>query len=209
MAAERRDYISDYEELGLEALDYTELSIQPTLRYKTEGTYSRAYVYARERSYDNRMIDDINGRNISGSELQFSLNGFGLSHQRDITANWTVEAFLSGYSVQDNGVGYSNSDAISLNLSSEYQFGNSRSLDLEGTCMRRKNAFSRTPDSEDIDIGRQREGCELTTAYEQPVMSESKRLKLRVEINRSWEENTESIRSYDQWAVSVGFNYRW
>ncbi|MFT4748777.1 MAG: hypothetical protein ACI9E4_000445 [Pseudohongiellaceae bacterium] len=209
MAVERRDYINDYESLGIEALDYTELSVQPTLRYRTENTYSRAYVFARERFYDNRMVDDINGRNIIGSELQFSLNGFGLSHQRDITENWTVGAFLSGYKVQDNGVGYSNSDAISTSLNSEYQFANSHSLDLDGKCTRRANAYARTLDSADIDIGRQREGCELITAYEQPVKSENDRLKLRVEIKGSWEENTESIRSYDQWAISVGFNYHW
>lgn len=209
IAAEQRDFVEDYKSLNLESLDYLETTIQPTLRYKTESTYSRAYVYARERSYSERMIDDINGRNINGSQLQLSLNGFGVSHSRDVTDAWEVEAFLSGYDVRDNGVGYSNSEAISLSLTSRHKLGESRSLNFDSKCTRRTNDNARMPDSEDIDLGRLREGCRFNTAYEQPIFNQSKNLRLRLEAQRDWEQNTESARSYDQWAFSIGFNYSW
>ncbi len=208
-AIERRDYVNDYDELGLEALDYTEITVQPTLRFKTENSYSRAFIYQRQRDYDERMIDNLLGRNIAGTRLSLTLHGYGVSHRREMTDNWTLEAYLSGYKISDNGQGYSDMNATNLNLTSNHRFSNSRSLDFIGRCSVRNNENARFVDFEETEFGRERTGCQLTAGYEQPIRIENKRLRWRVEATRGWEDNSESLRSYEQWGISFGINYRW
>ena len=208
-AFERRDYVNDYDELGLEALDYTEITIQPTLRFKTENSYSRVFVYQRQRDYDERQVDNLQGRNIPGTRLSLTLRGYGLSHRRDLSETWTVEAYLSGYDITDNGVGYTNQNVTNLNLTSKHRFDNSRSLDLMGRCSRRDNENIRFVDFETTEFGRLQTGCQFTAGYEQPIRQDNKRLRWRVEASRGWEDNTESLRSFDQWGLSFGVNYRW
>ncbi len=208
-AFEQRDYVNDYDELGLESLDYTELTIQPTLRFKTEKSYSRAFVYQRQRDYGERLIDDLQGRNIAGTRLSLTLRGYGLSHRRDLTENWTVEAYLSGYDITDNGEGYTNQNVINLNVTSQHRFSSSRSLDLAGRCSRRNNENIRFVDFETTEFGRLRTGCQFTAGYEQPIQQDNKRLRWRVEASRGFENNTETLRSFDQWGISFGVNYRW
>ncbi len=209
MAAESRDYVNDYDELGLEALDYTELTLQPTLRFKTDNSYSRAFVYVRERNYRERMVDNLQGRNIPGTQLSLTLRGYGVSHRRELNENWTVEAYLSGYSVTDNGVGYTNMNATNLNVSSQHRLSNSRNLDFSGRCSRRNNENVRFVDFEETEFGRLRTGCQLNAGYEQPIVQENKRLRWRVEVSRGWENNSESLRSFEEWGISAGINYRW
>ena len=208
-AIERRDYVNDYDELGLEALDYTEITVQPTLRFKTENSYSRAFVYQRQRDYDDRMIDNLQGRNIAGTSLSLTLHGYGVSHRREMTENWTLEAYLSGYRITDNGVGYSDMNATNLSITSNHRFNQSRSLDLIGRCSVRNNENARFVDFEETEFGRERSGCQLTAGYEQPIRNENKRLRWRVEATHGWEDNSEALRSFDQWGISFGVNYRW
>ena len=177
--------------------------------YKTENGYSRAFVYQRLRNYDDRMIDDLNGRNIPDTTVSFKLQGYGVSHRQQLSDDWALEAYLSGYTLADNGVGYTDMSVTTLNVSSSHQLGNASSLDIRGRCTQRDNENIRVVNFEEQDFGRSSNGCQVSAGYEQPFSIDNKRLRWRVEASRSWEDNSESLRSFQQWGVSIGVNYRW
>lgn len=208
----QRDYIEDYGHLDLEALDFTEIGIQPSYRYKSEsGLYLRAMVYRKQRIYDGLLNDDASGRNVSDSHVVNDMTGVGLLVRKQINEMTFFEAYLQGYQSRDNYVGARDLDYWKA------EFSLTRKLSGEGLVTASyssydrsfKNALISRSDSELMVPGKQRRGQTFSLRYEAPLKRINKELTWFCSMEKVWVSNSDLLRSYQATTTLLGITYRW
>jgi len=208
----QRNYVEDYQLLSLESLDYQEVSLQPTLRYKSgNGLYLRAFVYWRERAYKALLNDNVEGRNLDSSLLMYHFYGYGLLLQKKVSEQLTLRAYFNGYQARDNAEGYRDLDYQKLKLSLKYAASGERSLEISGNCYRRDYLLdsARPPESETGSSGRLREGCYLEARYRAPLMLVGEEtLFWQVKASIENEDNSDDYLSYEKSTLALGLGYQ-
>jgi|GEM_PF-1459421 len=206
----QRDYVEDYDGLGLESLDYTENGVQPTFRYKSGGLYLRAFVYSRERCYDELLNDDLLGVNIEQSPVSYHFNGYGVLLKKSLSEKMSFKAYLSGYHARDDAEGYRDLNYQKLDLLMTYTLSGQRMLEVGGHCSSRDYLIdsARPPESETGNAGRLRETCGIRVSYEGPLTQvEGRPLNWRLRMSHEFEDNSDNYLSYTRSMVSLGLNY--
>lgn len=101
-----RNYLDDYEEFGLERLDYYEYALTPGYDYESRRNEVRVRLRAAERRYDDRRTNDADGDPVPGTDLEYRYYGVDARYRHRFSRRIMVE--LSGrYEMrEDNGVGY-------------------------------------------------------------------------------------------------------
>jgi hypothetical protein len=208
----QRDYVQDYQSLSLESLDYQEMSVQPTLRYKSgKGLYLRAFIYWRDRNYRALLNDNVEGRNLDDSLLVYHFDGYGLLMQQKMSEKLTLQAYLNGYKARDNAEGYRDLDYQKLKLSAKYTASGERSLEMSGNCYSRDYLLdsARPPESETGNSGRLRDGCYLEAHYRAPLMAlGEKTLFWQVKASSEYEDNSDDYLSYEKSTLALSLGYR-
>ena len=208
----QRNYQQDYSELGVEGLDFKEINLQPTFRYKAKnGLYLRPFVYLRYRHYDQLLNDNSDGRNIIGSTLTYRFTGYGLVANKPLTDNLTVKSYINGYWARDNAQGYRDLNYHKWELGLEYTLGNTRQLALKNVCYSKdylQDSF-RAMEAETGDAGRKRTGCYVEGIYRQPLnIGLGDKLSWQIKASSEKEDNSETVLSYQRSTVAVGIHYQ-
>ena len=206
--AGHRDYIEDYQHLGLESLDYDEYNLQPTFRYKSEeGVYFRLFFYHKQRHYHELKNDAMDGRNMA-SVLQYDFDGVGLSVNYPIDSRWNLNVYLQGYNARDNGEGYRNLNYRKGEIKLGYTSAGLSLWSLASSCYSRdylEDSY-RPPESETGDTGRLRQGCAVSVTFEQPMwMFDS--TTWNAKATHHYEDNSDDAFSFERQTLSLGATY--
>ncbi|MGH1374052.1 MAG: hypothetical protein ACRBBW_18575 [Cellvibrionaceae bacterium] len=206
--AAHRNYLEDYQSLGLESLDYNEYNLQPTFRYKSErGVYVRLFVYHKQRHYDELMNDAMNGRNMD-SVLQYNFNGVGALLNYPIDRRWNLNIYLHGYNARDNGEGYRDLDYRKGQVKLSYTTAQSSHWALESECYSRDylEESYRPPESQTGDTGRLRQGCAYSIEFEQPLwLFDGTTWSAKATHHR--ERNSDDAFDFERETISLGATY--
>lgn len=208
---EHRDYTTDYDDLDyVDSLDYNEMNIQPTYRYKSsQGFYLRGFVYHRQRDYVELSNSGSNGRRIPDSVMSYTLDGYGLYMAKPLTDNLTVKSYFKGYFARDNAEGYRDLDfhQAELGLSYDHSYGR---LDLSGHCYSRDylQDNARAPLSPTGTRDRKLTGCYAELLNRSSfLLGDFPKLQWLVRLTTENEEHSDDILSYQRQRSALGLEY--
>ncbi|MGQ0428443.1 MAG: hypothetical protein ACT4UQ_00680 [Gammaproteobacteria bacterium] len=126
-----RNYFDDYEQFGLERLDYHEYGIAPG--YELGGRDRRVRVTLRleERIYRDRRTSDAGGNSVAGTDLEYRYYGVEASYRHRFSRRIALE-FSGGYEIrEDNGVGYADRRRWDAELDWTLRFAGDNRLSVE------------------------------------------------------------------------------
>ncbi len=208
-----RNYLEDYEDIGLEALDYYEYSFQPTYRYKNEnGLSARAFVYYRKRMYEDLLEDDITGANIIGDKLRYDFYGYGVTVTSPLTEKLNINAYANGYFIRDDAAGFRDFDFHQLRIGLDYQIKENQKISAQGSCYIRDFLLdvAAPVESETGYAGRLRKGCKAEAVYSAPfIMLETEKLLWHAKLGSEVESNSAQNLSFDKFyaLISISFEF--
>ena len=127
-----RNYLDDYEEFGLERLDYYEYALTPGYDYESRRNEVRVRLRAAERRYDDRRTNDADGDPVPGTDLEYRYYGVDARYRHRFSRRIMVE--LSGrYEMrEDNGVGYGDRTMWSAGAEWNLRLPRDNRLSIEG-----------------------------------------------------------------------------
>jgi len=208
-----RNYLEDYEDIGLEGLDYYEYSFQPTYRYKNaNGLNARAFVYYRKRMYEDLLEDDITGANIFGEKLRYDFYGYGVTAKSPITEKLSVNAYANGYFIRDGAAGFRDFDFHQLRVGLDYQIKKNQKISAQGSCYIRDFLLdvAAPVESETGYAGRLRKGCKAEAVYSAPFIKlETEKLLWHAKLGTEIESNSAQNLSFDKFfaLLSISFEF--
>ncbi len=205
---DHRNYVEDYQSLGLESLDYTEFNLQPTIRYKSAaGGYFRLFVYHKQRDYEDLRNDGMDGKNLD-SVVRYDFNGLGLYARQPLSNRWTASFYGHAYNARDNADGYRDLNYRKAEVTLTYLSTSQAQWRFVGDCYRRdylEDSY-RPPESETGDRGRLREGCSMNVTHERPLWN-VEATTWQLKASHHFEDNSDDAFSFDRQTVSVGATY--
>ncbi len=204
----RRQYVEGYSDLDLEQLDYNEVNIQPTIRYKSEsGLYVRGFVYHKVRYYDDLLNDNLEGRNIDDSTVEYQMDGYGLLVKYPVTPKFDISVYASGYFARDNSQGYRDMDYQKLSMDFVWQLSHGAELSWQANMYSRDylEDSAQPPESETGNAGRLREGTYSEVKYSRPLsLVKDYGMRWHIRVINQWEDNSDDYLSYERHLVGVG-----
>ena len=201
----QRNYRQDYDNVGLESIDFNEFRLQPSFRYKTEsGSNLRLFVYHKSRHYSD-LQNDIDS---DSSLVEYALNGYGAVFSKSLNKNLDSSFYLSGYFARDNGQGIRDLDYHKLTATLNYRLGSKANIEVIGQAYQRAY-LSRQVSPEETETrsaGDRRTGMVLEIIYSQALSSES----LRGLVSFRWEteHNSLGVLDYQRKILNVGLQYQ-
>ncbi len=127
----REQAYEDYTSLGLSNLDFRQLSMQLGWRYRPNKQWQFSpYLEILEREHDDRRAKDSSGKNIAGSNLQYSYRAIGLNARYKLGKNARLKLKTSFGKREDNASGYYDTFGQSHSLEWEREFGGGSELSL-------------------------------------------------------------------------------
>jgi hypothetical protein len=200
----QRNYQQDYEDIGLERLDYTEFRVQPGLRYKADsGLNARLFLYHKSRSYKGLH----NAHDNQSSLLEYSLKGYGVALSKPFHQRVDASLYLSGYFARDNGQGIRDLDFHKLSINLNYQLGGEAKIVVKAQAYWRDYLNSGRPqtESETGTSASSRRGTEAELIYSRPLFSDFLRGSLG--LRRQVETNEVIALDYRRYIFSIGLHY--
>lgn len=200
-----RNYRQDYENLGLEAIDFKEFRLQPGFRYKGQSGFNlRLFVYHKSRYYSG-LTNEIDS---DTSLLEYTLNGYGAVFSKSLSENLDSSIYLSGYFARDNGQGVRDLDYHRFTANLNYQLNDVADIKINGQAYWRgylNNQLS--PDeSETGAFGVRKTGLMVELIYSQQLGFES--LKGLISLRREIEHNSIQVLGYQRQIVELGLQYQ-
>jgi len=101
-----RNYLYDYDQLGLARLDYQQYGLMPEYRLEHGAHDLRIRLKAEQRDYRDRRISDATGNPVPGTDLEYRYYSVDARYQLRMSRRVSLE-LNGGYDIrEDNGVGY-------------------------------------------------------------------------------------------------------
>ena len=112
-----KDY-EDYSIPGLSNFDYDSDRFRFDIRFRLADEHSLSLEYGdTTREYDDRRIEDLNGNEISGTDLEYDYSQYSLGYLYRPNKDFYFNLEFSFSDRSDNGVGYNDSTYDSVYLS--------------------------------------------------------------------------------------------
>ena len=201
----QRDYQSDYEDIGLEPLDYDEFRLQPGLRYKADsGLNARLFVYHKSRRYKGLH----NGPDNDSSLVEYSLNGYGLVLSKSFKQRIDTSVYFSGYFARDNGMGIRDLDFHKLVAKFNYQLGDDAEITVKAEAYWQGYLdLKLSPEESQIgSSGNSRRATVFELGYSRSLASEA--IRGSIYLRREYEENALVELGYQRQIVAIGLHYQ-
>lgn len=126
-----RNYLEDYEEFGLERLDYYEYGIGPGYELDSRDSNLRVNLRYEKRVYDDRRVSDAAGDPVAGTDLEYEYYAVDARFQRRLTRRSSVE-LTGGYDIrEDNGVGHADRTQWNVGLEWTQRFRDDGRLTMD------------------------------------------------------------------------------
>lgn len=201
---EDRNYLEDYEELGLERLDYSQYGAGP--RYELGGRERnlRIDLQLEERVYRDRRASDLAGDPIVGTDLEYRYYIAEARYLHRFTRRNAIE-LKGGYDLrEDNGVGYADRTRwhAGIGWTSRFKYDGRLGVDIEYSSRVYDQQFAGDPTIN--DEAPSKEGFDVRVRYARPFpLVDIRDFDLVLEAEWMSYDNTDDIRyAYDR---MIGF----
>ena len=201
----QRSYPEDYQDVGLEAIDFNEFRLQPSFRYKGEfGANLRIFAYHKSRYYSGLH----NNPDSSSSLVEYSLNGYGAVLRKPLNDNLDSLFYLSGYFARDNGQGDRDLDYHRLTASFNYRLGSGANIEVNSQAYWRVYLNPRLSHQElgTANSGIRRKGLVAEFVYSQQLLFKS--LKGKISLRREVQYSSIELLEYQRKMVEFGLQYK-
>lgn len=205
-SAAHKNYLTDYEELGLERLDYMEYGIRPEYDIGGGDRNLRIALAYAQRQYRDRRVSDAAGIPVAGTDLEYKTYGVDARFRQKLTRRSALE-FTGGYDIrEDNGVGFADRTRWNAGIEWTYRPGSDTRLvfDLEWNSRVFDNRVAGDPTINDEAPDKQ--GYELKVRYTTPFPGLKSRGYL-LSAEAAWEsyDNSDDPRyTYDRQNAFIG-----
>lgn len=201
-----KNYLTDYEEFGLERLDYNEFEITPTYELGDRDSNVRIRLIATERQYRDRRVSDAAGNPVPGTDLEYRYYGFDARFQHEFTRRTELE-LTGGYDIrEDNGVGYADRTRWNAGIEWTYRPAKQTRLTTELEWSSRVFDGQVTGDPTINDEAPDKEGYRFNVRYAMPFpgLRDDGYLLMAEGEWESYDNNDDIRFVYDRLVVSVG-----
>jgi len=202
------DYQNDFTELGLDRLDYTQVTLEPGIRQKLGKNLTlQVLVPVSERIFDDRRADDLNGNDIAGTNLRYRFFGAKVL---------ATERFSKGFNIRlgagvewrtDNESGFDNSTKINVSARAAYTTLGGDKLSANFTWLQREfDNINFGAINENNDGGRKSRGYRFSLTYVRPKVMLGADLQLH--LQREAFTNSDLNFEYERYTARGGLRVR-
>lgn len=205
-SAIHKNYLTDYEDLGLDRLDYYEFGVTPGYEIGGRDRNLRIDLPFSERRYRDRRVSDLGGDPVAGTDLEYRYYGIDARYQHRLTRTNALE-MTGGYDIrEDNGVGFADRTRWNAGLAWTYRPANRTRLAFELEWSSRVFDRRVVGDPTINDESPDKEGYSFDFRYAMPFPGLKDHGYLLL-AEAGWEsyDNSDDVRySYDRLKVFVG-----
>ncbi len=164
-----RNYRKDYQQSGLDRLDYRQYGVGPGYEIGPVDNRFRVQLKAEERVYEDRRVSDATGNPVAGTDLEYRYYSAEARYRRRLSKK-TAVALTGGYEVrEDNGVGFADRTEWSAGIEWNLQFADDSRLSLEGQYSSRVFDQQVTADPTINDEAPEKKGFDARIRYSRPL----------------------------------------
>ncbi len=201
-----KDYLEDYEEFGLDRLDWLQYGVRPQYEIGERDDNFRIRLRLEERQYQDRRVSDAAGNPVPGTDLEYRYYAAEVRYQHEFSRRSSFE-WKGGLELrEDNGVGFADRTRGSTSIEWTYQPKNKSRLSVE------LQYSSRTFDQQVVgdptvnDEIPEKKGFDIAIRYARPVpILDIRGFSLVAEAGWESFDNTNDIRyAYDRLIGFVG-----
>lgn len=205
-AISSKDYGEDYQELGLDRLDYEQFEIEPEYRLGTGDNRGSIGVDLGLRRYRDRRASDVSGNAVDGTDLEYRFYGVAARYERRLTTTNAL-SFSGDYGVrQDNEVGYDDRTIWSTGV--EWTYRPAAQTRLSVDCVYSSRVFDQRTggDTTINDDSPEKKGYRLNVSYSMPMPGfASSGFSMLAEAGwESYDNSTDVRMSYDRLTAFAG-----
>jgi len=201
-----RNYLEDYEQFGLERLDYFEYGIGPGFEVDSRDSNLRVRLQYEKRIYDNRRVSDAAGIPVAGTDLEYQYYGVEARYQHRFTRRSAIE-LTGGYDLrEDNGVGYTDRTQWNVGLEWTLRFRDDGRLVMESEYSSRVFDQQVVGDPTINDEAPEKKGINVQVRYTRPFPFVDIRgfsLVVEAELD-SYDNSSNELYTYDRLVGFVG-----
>lgn len=201
-----RNYLEDYEQFGLERLDYFEYGIGPGFEVDSRDSNLRVKLQYEKRIYDNRRVSDTAGIPVAGTDLEYQYYGVEARYRHRFTRRSAIE-LTGGYDLrEDNGVGYTDRTQWNVGLEWTLRFRDDGRLVMESQYSSRVFDQQVVGDPTINDEAPEKKGINVQVRYTRPFPFVDIRgfsLVVEAELD-SYDNSDNELYTYDRLVGFVG-----
>jgi hypothetical protein len=200
-----KDYLHDYEQFGLERLDYIQYGITPRYEIGDRDNRLRFSLQLEERKYDDRRVSDAAGVAVPGTDLEYRYYGFEARYTFKLSRRASLD-WRGGFELRrDNGVGFADRTQWNTGIEWSWRARDKSSLSLQVQYSSRKFDQQVVGDPTVNDEVPEKKGFDVAVSYARPFpFLDIRDLSLVAEAGWESFDNSKDIRyAYDRVAGLV------
>ena len=201
-----RNYLEDYQQFGLERLDYYEYGAGPGYELDSRNGNLRVQLQYEKRVYDDRRVSDATGAPVAGTDLEYQYYGVEARYRHRLTRRSALE-LTGGYDLrEDNGVGYADRTQWNVGLEWTLRFRDDGRLVMESEYSSRVFDQQVVGDPTINDEVPEKKGFDVQVRYERPFpFVDIRGFSLVVEAELESYDNSDDERyTYDRFVGFIG-----
>jgi hypothetical protein len=201
-----KNYLTDYEELGLDRLDYEEFGITPVYDIGGSNRNLRIGLTYSQRQYRDRRVSDAAGNPVAGTDLEYRYYGVDARFRQELTRKSVLE-MTGGYDMrEDNGVGFADRTRWNAGIEWTYRPASETRLVIDFEWNSRVFDNQVTGDPTINDEVPDKQGYEFKVRYTTPFPGlKSRGYLLYAEAGSESYDNSNDVRyAYDRTVAFIG-----
>ena len=201
-----KNYEQDYEQFGLERLDYYEYGLTPEYQLGGRDRHLRIRLPGEQRKYRDRRISNAAGDPLPGTNLEYRSYGIDARYRHPISRRSTLE-LTGGYDIrEDNGVDYAGRTQWNAGIEWTWRHAGRSRLAIEAQYNSRVLDQQVTGDPTVNDEVPEKKGFDVTVRYARPFpFLDIRGFSLVAEARWESYDNNDDIRfTYDRLIGSIG-----
>jgi hypothetical protein len=201
-----RNYLEDYQQFGLEQLDYYEYGVGPGYELDSRDSSLRVKLLFEKRIYDDRRVDDAAGDPVAGTDLEYEYYGVEARYRHRFTRRSALE-LTGGYDLrEDNGVGYADRTRWNVGVEWTQRFRDDGRLVMESEYNSRVYDEQFADDPTINDEEPEKKGFEVRVSYSRPFpFVDIRGFSLVIEAElQSYDNNDDERYTYDRLIGFIG-----
>ena len=195
-----RNYLEDYQQFGLEQLDYYEYGVGPGYELDSRDSNLSVKLLYEKRIYDDRRVDDATGAPVAGTDLEYEYYGVEARYRHRFTRRSALE-LTGGYDLrEDNGVGYADRTRWNVGMEWTQRFRDDGRLVMESEYRSRVYDEQFADDPTINDEEPEKKGFEVRVSYSRPFpFVDIRGFSLVIEAElQSYDNNDDERYTYDR-----------
>ncbi len=201
-----RSYLKDYQQFGLDRLDYYQYGVGPGIELGGDDHRLRINLMLEERLYRDRRASDAAGNPVAGTDLEYRYYSAEARYRQRFSRRSAL-VLKGGYDIrEDNGVGYADRTEWNAGIDWTLRFADDSRLSLEGEYSSRNFDQQVVGDPTVNDEMPEKKGFDARIRYSRPFpFVDIRGFSLVADL--AWEsfDNSRDVRyTYDRMVTFIG-----